>query len=428
MKMRGILGNDDFVYMKKLLNDLSLNRYNDDFFFELEIAFEAELNKEFRYSAERYINAFEEIKYRCPNKALNFIKKRISKMKYNDALECYNDEDHLSTGIQLFEEYINDNYMTDDIKLDCQVKLVSGLYKEGDISFKYGNYKGAYEDYEKALKIINSYWQIKDRFRELSSLKSKFGKTCEKLAIEKWNKYDYKKNNFLGCDKHININGFKPFDYKKYLDELFTNMQIAISYLQSAENFGIYLPLKKNLKLFYSLYKAYHESDYSNRVFYLYKAIDFAESGINCSDLYNKSEHIKVLKISIEQKIIKLTNLNRELNSINNDINNIQSLIDVKKQSISNKNNDMDSLNNLADSLISNSQEIITGNENVVNDGKKQLENTENNIKKKEIFVEQIKRLENEKKKDIENIKINNKWLKQKNDQLILILTNLESK
>jgi len=88
----------------------------------------------------------------------------------------------------------------------------------------------------------------------------------------------------------------------------------------------------------------------------------------------------------------------------------------------------IDSLNNLADSLISNNQEIITENENVVNDGKKQLESTENNIKRKEIFVEQIKRLENEKKKDIENIKINNKWLKQKNDQLILILTNLESK
>jgi len=88
----------------------------------------------------------------------------------------------------------------------------------------------------------------------------------------------------------------------------------------------------------------------------------------------------------------------------------------------------IDSLNNLADSLISNNQEIITENENVVNDGKKQLESTENNIKRKEIFVEQIKRLENEKKKDIENIKINNKWLKKKNDQLILILTNLESK
>ena len=88
----------------------------------------------------------------------------------------------------------------------------------------------------------------------------------------------------------------------------------------------------------------------------------------------------------------------------------------------------IDSLNNLADSLISNNQEIITENENVVNDGKKQLESTENNIKRKEIFVEQIKRIENEKKKDIENIKINNKWLKQKNDQLILILTNLESK
>ena len=341
MKMREILGNDDFVSMKKALNELSKDLYNDHFFFELEIAFEYELNKEYRDSAERYISAYEEIQYRGPNKALNILKKRISKMKYNDALECYNDENHLYASIQLFEEYINDDYMTDDIKIDIRVKLVSALYKEGDISFKYGNYKSAREDYEKALKIINSYWQVKNRFGELSSLKSKFGKTCEKLAIEKWNKYDYKKNNFLGCDYIINMHGFKQFDYKKYLDELFTNMQIAIAYLQTAENFGAYVPLKKNLELFYNLYRAYKESKDSDREFYLYKAIDFAESGINCSDLYNKSEHIKVLKISIEQKTIKLKDLNRELNSINNYINNIQSLIDVKKQSISNKNNDI---------------------------------------------------------------------------------------
>ena len=47
--------------------------------------------------------------------------------------------------------------MRDDIKIDCRVKLVSALYKDGDISFKYDNYKSAYEDYEKALLEVNMF-------------------------------------------------------------------------------------------------------------------------------------------------------------------------------------------------------------------------------------------------------------------------------
>ena len=42
--------------------------------------------------------------------------------------------------------------------------------------------------------------------------------------------------------------------------------------------------------------------------------------------------------------------------------------------------------------------------------------------------MEEIKKLEKEKKEEIENMEANNKNLKQKNDQLILILSNLESK
>ena len=428
-KTREIFENDDFYWVHNFLSYLAridVEKY-DTFLFELRVSFESEYNKDFSHAAERYINAYEEIKYELPNsefnKAKNFLKKRISKMKYNDALEYYNDENHLETAIDLFQEYINDEYMTNDIKLDCQVKLVSALYKRAEFLCKYENYQSASEYFEKALNIINSNWKVKNRFGYLDNLKSKLEKIYEKLAIEKWKKYDYKKNNYRGCLFFYGSN----ISFSKICEDYFSNMEAAIYYLKKAENLGKSVPLKKNLELFYYLYRAHNEPE-SNRTYNLDRAKEFAESGINISDLYNKSIHITSLKNCIEQKAMKISNLNSELHSINNDINNIQSLIDVKKFDISNKNNDINALNNLADSLISKSQDINSESKNIINDGEKQVEKVRNNIKEKKNFLEEIKKLEKEKKEDKEINKNNNENLKQKNAQLILILTNLESK
>ena len=53
-------------------------------------------------------------------------------------------------------------------------------------------------------------------------------------------------------------------------------------------------------------------------------------------------------------------------------------------------------------------------------------QNIENNIKEKKDFMKELSDLENNKEKEIEQMKNNNKLLKQKNEQLINILTNLE--
>ena len=85
-------------------------------------------------------------------------------------------------------------------------------------------------------------------------------------------------------------------------------------------------------------------------------------------------------------------------------------------------------MNNLADSLVVKGNEINKDTENIINDGKNQVKEVKQNIQSTKVFVEEISKLEKQNIEDIENMKNKNKTLKQKNDQLILIFTTLESK
>ena len=93
---------------------------------------------------------------------------------------------------------------------------------------------------------------------------------------------------------------------------------------------------------------------------------------------------------------------------------------------IKNRNQDIISLNNLATSLNTNMNKINIETEKDINVGKNQVQNVEKNIKDKKDFMRELSDLEKNKEKEIEQMKNNNKLLKQKSEQLINILIILK--
>ena len=65
---------------------------------------------------------------------------------------------------------------------------------------------------------------------------------------------------------------------------------------------------------------------------------------------------------------------------------------------------------------------------NAINEGKNQVEQVKENIQLKKDFVEELSKLEKQKIEDNEKMKNNNKNLKEKNEQLIIMLIALDSK
>ena len=306
--------------------------------------------------------------------------------------------------------------MTNQIKIFCRSGLVDSLYEYGCDLYKKESYSSAKENFEEALNILNSYYEVRDWYGNgIDKIKRKLGETLFKIAEEKW---------------HNNIN----------------DMETAIDYLRQAKNLFDYLNDYRDYlsaaQIYYYLYKAYNESisnrtsnldmarkcDYDPRTFFHYRGV-FRTDGIgDINYLYNKSKSIDNIESQIGKKRSNMSNLNYELNSINNNINNIQSMINEKISVINNKNGAISELNNLTDSLISNGNEINNETIDIINNGKNQVEEIKENIQEKKEFVEEIAKLEKQKKEDIENMKNSNKALKQKNEQIMLMLTALELK
>ena len=64
----------------------------------------------------------------------------------------------------------------------------------------------------------------------------------------------------------------------------------------------------------------------------------------------------------------------------------------------------------------------------ITNDEKTQVKETEKNIKQQKDFAEEMKELEKQREEEIKNMKNDGADLKQKNAQLILMLSVVESK
>ena len=167
--------------------------------------------------------------------------------------------------------------------------------------------------------------------------------------------------------------------------------------------------------------------DSNKRLSNFIDARGYIESGIDVDNLYKKADYISTtLKHNVNNKENIVRNLNNELNTINNEIYKSQKMIDAKKIIAKNKNQDIIALNNLANSLVLNIEGINEESEEIIKVGKNQLKDVKNNIQQKESFMKQISELETQKQKEIEQMKNDNKLLKQKSEQLINILTNLK--
>jgi len=411
------ISDSDFRFYHNLV--FEIGKYNIDSFLldKLNMAILNESDKIYNNASDYYIEFYEGIKDKIPysikSEAKNFFENKISKMKCGYA-NYYYDEKNYYQAIDYFKECINENNMTSSIKSDCKYKLVLSLYEYGKENYNNENYFDAKDYLEEALNFLNSNWQIKNRCSSsgyLSSIKSKLGVTYEKIAIQKWSDNDI------------------------------YSMETSLDYLRKANNYFDEKNALRISQLYYYLYKAYNESksyrtsnldmarkyQIEGSVFFCYTG--FSDSGIgNVNDLYYKSRRIDELENQIGQKRNKISNLNYELNSIVNNINNTQSKINAKKSAISNKNDAITSLNNLANSLVNNGSIINNETESAINEGKNQNELVKKNIEAKKDFIEEISKLEKQKKDDIENMKNNNITLKQKNEQLIQMLSALESK
>ena len=379
-----------------------------DFTYYIKEALKDENYKNYSLSADEYIKAYESADYKIPSDGKKYFEKKISKMKYNDALEYYNDKDY-SSAIDKFKECINNEYMTSDIKLDCRIKLVYSLDKNGIEQYEYKNYLDACEYLEEAINIINSYCEVRNKIGvyEQKKIRNKIGDSYIEIGKQNWN--------------HYNTN----------------SMEAAINYFRKANKYTN-SPVK-SYELYYYLYKAYHESK-SYRTWNLSKAKEFEDerpqgfifwpctSIYDVTEYYNRSLRIDNLQNTIKQKENDIRNLNYELNSVISNINNTQSKINAKNVAINNKNTAISDLNILADSLIIKGSEVNNQIEESVNEGKNQVAEVKKNIKDKKDFIEEIKKFENQKKEEIENMKNNNKTLKEKNEQLFQMLNALESR
>ena len=73
-------------------------------------------------------------------------------------------------------------------------------------------------------------------------------------------------------------------------------------------------------------------------------------------------------------------------------------------------------------------KEINDKTDETIKEEKDNLNKVEKNIKDNKDFMQEIKEFEKQKNEDIKNFKNNNKILEQKNQQLMLMLTSVESK
>jgi len=290
----------DFGFYMHLANEI--DEYNSESLLDkLTKAYTYESDNCYGSAADYYIEFYEEIEDKIPysmkSEAKKFFETKISKMKYNYANSYYNDKDYYQA-IDLFKEYIDDKYMTSNIKSDCKYKLFLSLNHYGDENYDNENYFDAKDNLEEALNFLNSNWQIKNRcYGYLSCIKLKLGRTYEKIAIQKWS------------------------DYNIY------SMEDSLDYLRKANNYRDEKMLLRVTQLYYYLYKAYNESK-SNRT----SNLDMArknklDENCTCSisgfsdyykgnvhDLYDKSRRIDELENQIWQKKNKISNLNYELN------------------------------------------------------------------------------------------------------------------
>ena len=228
--------------------------------------------------------------------------------------------------------------------------------------------------------------------------------------------------------------------YENYADSLWKydhliSMGNSIVYYKFAREHWSSPGLEEKLRvcqLYYHLYKAYYnkEERYQN----LNEAISYEDkyrssSGI-CDIKIYRDKVYRINDIRGHTKYILNNNieLKNELNSIIRNINNTQLKIDAKNIVLTNKKNAITELNNLADSLNTKGNEINNETEIAITEGKTQVEQVKQNIQTKKDFIEEIEKLEKQKKEDIENMENNNRKLKQKNGQLIQMLTALESK
>jgi hypothetical protein len=202
-------------------------------------AFKEEYDKYYESSANYYINVYEEIKIKIPNNyssyreyAKNYIKKKISSMKFNHANSYYKNKDYYYV-INLFKECLNNEYITNDVKADCRCLLVYSLYYYGEERYNSKCYHDAKDSFEEALKILNENYKARDRFAsKINDLKKYLGNSYYEIAKIKWN--DYNTN---------------------YMEE-------SIEYFKKACSYNVGNP--KDYQLYYYLYKAYYESK-SNR-------------------------------------------------------------------------------------------------------------------------------------------------------------------
>ena len=399
---------EEYTFFKELSDRIDVSKKFDeedkeDLYYNLIEAFKNERQKYYEDSADYYIKVYEKFKEKdhllTPSIMLG---KKFLKLKYLEAKK-YNDEKDYSTAIDKLKEFIDINHNIVkslgmfywDWKKDCRELLLVCLYDLGIHEYKDKNYSYSLQLLEEALKIKRKWFnEYADVYYNVNYWLSK---VYEKLAKEYWNNNDI------------------------------YYMEKSIDYLNKSKNLNRPLSIQKNLELYYYLYKAYYESN-SYRISNLENAKKFEENGINVTDLYNKSKHISDLEYDISIKQNNISNLNYELNSINNNINNIQSKINAKNIVISNKNTAIRELNNLADALTKKGKEINSQANESINETKNQANEIKKNVQEKKDFVKEIKEFENQKENEIKNMKNNNISLKQKNEQLILMLNTLESK
>ena len=117
--------NADFYLCNLML--AFMDKCYEDLYSNVLEAFKNESEEYYEDSAYYYTIAYEEIKSSGRvnsrlNEVKNYFEKKISKMKYEDAMTYYNDK-YYSTAIDKFKESINNKYMTYDIKKDCEKKL-----------------------------------------------------------------------------------------------------------------------------------------------------------------------------------------------------------------------------------------------------------------------------------------------------------------
>ena len=412
------LKKSEIDYFIKLVIEFCHDNSEDDepyFYDDLYSAIKYEVKEDFNWAAYEYKEVYKSIKNNeTSNYKLNEAKKifepKISKMLYCEA-ESYYKIKYYGDASSYFKDAINDEYMTNDIKLECKVKLVYSLYYKGEIDLKEELYTQASENFEEALNIINSDWKVKNKICDwvLAAIKRGLAKCYTKFAERAWS------------NSYIN------------------DMEKSINYLNKAQSFNDNKLIHDALYVYYYLYKAKNEYNYYNKYNYIYQALNYAPKNYDyilrvyrkdyyvIEELYNKSRNIIEFKNQIISKNSNVSNINYELNSIKNNISNTQSIINSKKTLIKNKNDAIKSLNSLIDSLLEKGKEINNQTDATINEEKDNLYTIKKNIQGNKDFVKGIKELEKQKNEDIKNFRTKNKILEQKNQQLMLMLTTLES-